>query len=386
MCAAGDVGIDDIKLLKEDSSINFRPSPNFKHMKKYLKSKFEEDVSSTSSESNDSIKKDVQVSVQPPLPPNSPPLDWPQPIVLKKELLEDDEFQQIEQFVARENNVSKNINNSTNIKKKTTLCKDFFRKKCIRGAACNFSHEIIPEQMEYVYKFCIDFENRKCKRPACGYVHATTSEKERFINTGELPPHVFDHLKKKKCEPAVHKFIPYYHRKRFYTAKPEIKPAVYNQPPPMHFNSAVSVSAAAATAAGRALSAVPLTAQPLTAVVPPPAAALPVPAAALPVPTIATATALTSVTTVLHEYGGDLFKLANTPPLTDMDSQEIKSCNNCDITLMKFMKSKTQLQMALKTSQELDKSIDHIDLLNRRYQRILKILLKSRSGPEQLQN
>lgn len=100
------------KSRNDEGSINFRPSPNFKHMKKYLKSKFEEanqisEQSSPTEVTNPTMGNNVQEevrntanvqpqntsNVQPPLPPNPPPPDTPPMIInLKKEIV-DDEYQ-----------------------------------------------------------------------------------------------------------------------------------------------------------------------------------------------------------------------------------------------------------------------------------------------------
>ncbi|XP_028170365.1 zinc finger CCCH domain-containing protein 10-like isoform X1 [Ostrinia furnacalis] len=75
------------------------------------------------------------------------------------------------------------------------MCKDWVRGTCARGAACIYAHELDKDQLKGVYRFCRDFENDRCERQVCYFVHATTFEKEHFFRTAFLPPHALHHLK-----------------------------------------------------------------------------------------------------------------------------------------------------------------------------------------------
>ncbi|XP_059055228.1 uncharacterized protein LOC131849223 isoform X2 [Achroia grisella] len=190
------------------NSINFKPSPNFKHMKKYLKSKFEEEdkVASTSSVpsgsastsmSNKILENDskVKMTVQPPLPPNSPPPDNPLNFKLKTEVVDDTYEVSTEKKPNMEQTGEYSIEFESAEKPKKTMCKDFIRGTCKRGETCIYAHVLDLAQLKGVYKFCRDYANGKCKRAMCFFVHATTFEKESFFRTGYLPPHTLSHLK-----------------------------------------------------------------------------------------------------------------------------------------------------------------------------------------------
>ncbi|KAM3968729.1 uncharacterized protein ACR2FA_000239 [Aphomia sociella] len=188
----------------DTKSINFKPSPNFKHMKKYLKFKFEEagkmleqsNLNVAIDEATQKIteqKDKVKLVLQPPLPPNSPPPDSPPSFTLKKEI----------EDVYEVNSEEKNVESeeyavgvgSEPEKPKKTMCKDFVRGTCKRGESCIYAHELDLTQLRGVYKFCRDYANGKCKRPLCFFVHATTFEKEEFFRSGYLPPHTLNHIK-----------------------------------------------------------------------------------------------------------------------------------------------------------------------------------------------
>ncbi|XP_026739720.1 zinc finger CCCH domain-containing protein 10-like isoform X2 [Trichoplusia ni] len=201
------------KSRSDEDSINFRPSPNFKHMRKYLKSKFEEAKemanpsasngtpdSTVRHDQREEVNKSTAPVVQPPLPPNPPPPESPPIINLKKEI-EDDEYGTTEsngEFNHAESLLAESIKTDQSEvadKPEVTMCRNFARGTCKKGTACKFAHELILSQLPGVYTFCRNFQNSVCTYPKCKFVHATVFEKEHFFRTGYLPPHTLAHLK-----------------------------------------------------------------------------------------------------------------------------------------------------------------------------------------------
>uniref|UniRef100_A0A2A4JE70 C3H1-type domain-containing protein n=1 Tax=Heliothis virescens TaxID=7102 RepID=A0A2A4JE70_HELVI len=197
------------KSRSDEENINFRPSPNFKHMKKYLKSKFEEANQLMAKSSQEGSGYDTQekvkntpvqsAQVQPPLPPNPPPPDTP-PLIVKQEIEDEDykenetpsEYNQTEELKTI---TIKTDQSEASEKPNVTMCRNFARGTCKKGAACIFAHELILSQLPGVYTFCRNFQNSVCAFPKCKFVHATVFEKEHFFRTGYLPPHTLAHLK-----------------------------------------------------------------------------------------------------------------------------------------------------------------------------------------------
>lgn len=191
-------------------------------MKKYLKSKFEEEgglgtfetqndqterdrkenppatvvaknesVQATNEKPFTEIKQEIpttsatepqKLNIQPPLPPYPPPDD---PVSeIKQEIMEDDH-----EYMQAQNDqmmVGYQVD-AENIKPKPITCKNFVRGK--------FTHDMFLDQLPGVYVFCIDFRNRQCRYERCKYVHADVLEEERFYRTGYLPPHTIAHWK-----------------------------------------------------------------------------------------------------------------------------------------------------------------------------------------------
>ncbi|KAJ0184093.1 hypothetical protein K1T71_000516 [Dendrolimus kikuchii] len=208
------------KINGDDDSINFRPSQNFIYMKKYLKSKFVEESSASNSANSDSDSPSMsneqqhnkepanqQASEgQPPLPPNPPSPDTPVVIKTEKEDVEEYPCNPDTQEVAPNESATFNTNTQAtaaeNKDEEETMCRNFIRGTCERGATCIFVHKLILSQLKHVYRFCINFQNRSgCNRPHCKFVHATVFEQEHFFKTGVLPPHTMAHLKQENAAP-----------------------------------------------------------------------------------------------------------------------------------------------------------------------------------------
>lgn len=193
------------RVLGDEECINFRPSPNFKHMKKYLKSKFEEANSSPNQSSDRSttpnseeaktVKPQQATSssmaqqIQPPLPPNSPP---PEFLIVPKQEVEDREYNDRSEVpVQQTEEVGSGVSRTA---PEEIMCRQWARGSCTRGATCIYVHKIILAQLPGVYTFCENFQNTVCNLSKCKFVHATVFEKEHYYRTGFLPPHTVVHL------------------------------------------------------------------------------------------------------------------------------------------------------------------------------------------------
>ncbi|KAG8298078.1 zinc finger CCCH domain-containing protein 10-like [Homalodisca vitripennis] len=77
------------------------------------------------------------------------------------------------------------------------ICRDFLRNVCLRGQDCKYFH---PDEKEYnppttrskLITFCHDFQNGKCMRYPCKFLHCSDEEEERYRQTGELPSRVLE--------------------------------------------------------------------------------------------------------------------------------------------------------------------------------------------------
>ena len=74
-------------------------------------------------------------------------------------------------------------------------CMDYLKGTCNRGRGCRLVHVEVVEDMddrEALVKnvFCHDFQNKRCPRTYCKYLHATFDEQKVFIERGYLPPSV----------------------------------------------------------------------------------------------------------------------------------------------------------------------------------------------------
>ncbi|XP_029342773.1 zinc finger CCCH domain-containing protein 10-like [Acyrthosiphon pisum] len=63
--------------------------------------------------------------------------------------------------------------------KTTNLCRDFMRNVCNRGRSCKFFHPPIEEDKRK-YVFCHDFQNGKCNRYNCRFIHCSREYEEHY--------------------------------------------------------------------------------------------------------------------------------------------------------------------------------------------------------------
>ncbi|XP_063394535.1 bromodomain-containing protein 4-like isoform X1 [Cydia fagiglandana] len=208
----------------EETLIKFRPSPNFKNMKKFIKSKIdftensnhspfhgtEHSPTNTSPEPIMSLEEQRALlekakPAQPPLPlepPPTTPIDFSLP---HKQEIEDQSRLGSPTLNLYETNEVSSLSSATNYdtsqveaseKQKKTICRDFIRGTCSRAGTCKYAHERDLSQLPGVYTFCKNFQNTVCTYPYCKYVHASIFEEQRFYRTGILPPHALAHHKK----------------------------------------------------------------------------------------------------------------------------------------------------------------------------------------------
>ena len=72
-------------------------------------------------------------------------------------------------------------------------CIDYLKGTCVKGSMCYLKHvETIdnPDDRQGIVKqvFCHDFQNDRCKRPFCKFVHASRNEESFFLENGYFPP------------------------------------------------------------------------------------------------------------------------------------------------------------------------------------------------------
>ncbi|XP_059055227.1 muscleblind-like protein 3 isoform X1 [Achroia grisella] len=335
------------------NSINFKPSPNFKHMKKYLKSKFEEEdkVASTSSVpsgsastsmSNKILENDskVKMTVQPPLPPNSPPPDNPLNFKLKTEVVDDTYEVSTEKKPNMEQTGEYSIEFESAEKPKKTMCKDFIRGTCKRGETCIYAHVLDLAQLKGVYKFCRDYANGKCKRAMCFFVHATTFEKESFFRTGYLPPHTLSHLKEGNV----------------------IRPHSLPEGPSREVMHPVYPSPPTEMQAGGGIPTVPTISVPKTSVVNP------------KLPQDVYQTTAPSMRSTLKRDWSD--GAAVPPPVLENTEQPVyKKCLNCELHKLRYQQNQAKKDTLIKSTKTLDENIAKLLKKKNWLTTVLKVIL-----------
>lgn len=105
--------------------------------------------------------------------------------------------------------------------KDDNVCRDFLRNVCQRGDRCKFTHpagEGGPPQgrdgtakLQDKMEFCHDFQNGRCHRTTCRFIHCNSEVEREFQSSGYLPPNVRDQIIRKGVAvdfPAVNGGIP----------------------------------------------------------------------------------------------------------------------------------------------------------------------------------
>jgi len=100
------------------------------------------------------------------------------------------------------------------------VCRDFLRNVCQRGDRCKFKHPVGeggPSQgregtkLQDKMEFCHDFQNGRCHRTTCRFIHCSSDVEREFLNSGYLPPSIRDQVIRKGVAvdfPAVNGGIP----------------------------------------------------------------------------------------------------------------------------------------------------------------------------------
>lgn len=96
------------------------------------------------------------------------------------------------------------------------VCRDFLRNVCRRGDRCKYAH---PEDVEKKEKeglqdkmmFCHDFQNNRCARNNCKFIHCDRETEDEYKRSGYLPPGIRDQVIRKGVAvdfPAVSGGVP----------------------------------------------------------------------------------------------------------------------------------------------------------------------------------
>jgi len=84
----------------------------------------------------------------------------------------------------------------------SAVCRDFLRNVCDRGAKCKYQH---PDQSECSnikseaalqdkVLFCHDYQNSKCTRNSCKFLHCPREVENEFHQSAYLPPYVREQM------------------------------------------------------------------------------------------------------------------------------------------------------------------------------------------------
>jgi len=80
-----------------------------------------------------------------------------------------------------------------------SVCRDFLRNVCNRGNKCKFKHPpdsviVKKEGLQDKVMFCHDFQNGRCGRSNCKFIHCPKDAEQEFQSSGYLPPMVRDQV------------------------------------------------------------------------------------------------------------------------------------------------------------------------------------------------
>ncbi|CAG9137164.1 unnamed protein product [Plutella xylostella] len=151
----------------DEKYIHFRPSPNFKKMKKFLKSKIDENsvqAGECPCAATEGMEGAGGGAPPPPLPLGPPPPDSPghEPAADTH-----DEFN--EEIL---NNIKKEKDDGEKVKT-GDVCRNFIRGNCTRGAGtCRFAHKHDLALLKKITNFCRDYQNSICKHKNCSVAAA----------------------------------------------------------------------------------------------------------------------------------------------------------------------------------------------------------------------
>jgi len=81
------------------------------------------------------------------------------------------------------------------------VCRDYMRNVCTRGNKCRFKHppsfsggghDVKSEGLQDKVMFCHDFQNNRCSRTTCKFIHCAKDIEASYLSSGYLPPIVRD--------------------------------------------------------------------------------------------------------------------------------------------------------------------------------------------------
>ncbi|XP_047544153.1 uncharacterized protein LOC125076186 isoform X1 [Vanessa atalanta] len=341
----------------EEHLIKFRPSPNFKNMKKFMKSKMDHlQITNRASPNaapdptpppNIGRSERVTPVVQPPLPLDPPPPDSPIYLnMIVKQEVEDTDYQsacgnspEIANQESQGNGESQNVTPEKPTEKtKMPICRDYIRGTCKRQGTCKFAHKYDVSQLEGVYTFCHKYQNSVCTFANCKYVHADVFEERQFYRTGILPPHALAHHKK-VLQPPPPPPPPE-------EPQPDLPPITFtNPPPPLHTEIDKSI-----------LSVIPsssLESRGFTDLLPP-----------------------TRYTSPLKREWSNIEPFGSTPCDLDTNEHLTKKCKHCDIMEFRLQYNKDKVQKMRQTKEELNKKMAILDKKSEKLYTIIMALLK----------
>ncbi|XP_022090699.1 uncharacterized protein LOC110979315 [Acanthaster planci] len=90
---------------------------------------------------------------------------------------------------------------------KDKICRDYLRDECSRGDRCIFQHPPGLQGSKRVIKFCHNFQNGRCPREGCTYLHCTQEEEEYYNKTGKLPPGAEEQIKSEQAKKVCKDFL-----------------------------------------------------------------------------------------------------------------------------------------------------------------------------------
>ncbi|XP_039763744.1 uncharacterized protein LOC120636360 isoform X2 [Pararge aegeria] len=242
----------------DEHIIKFKSSPNFKNMKKFIKSRSETTVVGSKAvakshhipqktvgnmDSNQYQRADChKTEVQPPLPLEPPPPDILLESIKVKQEIVDLDYEIPQKSPLTDDHESSEHTDNTNVHQ-SKICRDFIRGTCKREGTCKYAHKYDLTQLEGVYTFCRKFQNSVCTFTNCKYVHATIFEEQHFYRTGMLPPHALQHRANNMMQlppppPPHDTFMPNF-RINFSHPPPPLRPpnqlekAILAPPPPI---------------------------------------------------------------------------------------------------------------------------------------------------------
>ncbi|XP_038219946.1 formin-binding protein 4-like [Zerene cesonia] len=337
--------------------IHFKSSPNFKNMKKFIRSKMDRneisDVARAPPPPPPDIYPEKKTDVQPPLPPVPPPPDSPWNVSVKQEVVDHEYIGAYGPYDGGKK-PSQDQPQREDVKPRATICRDYVRGTCKRIGTCRYAHKFDISQLVGVYTFCRDFQTKVCKHANCKYVHADVFEEQNFYRTGYLPPHAFSHKRTTSSQSSEANSM-----------SSSTSAAVQPPPPP-----------------------------PPLPPPPPPPPEEPVPEVSFKKPMTPLPKVIKQAFMPMRSLEESYLDLLSSHPLkrtwSSIESSSLldhdmcdfpKKCKHCDIMEFRLQHSRNKLQKMILNTEALGVKIAHIDKRNAKLESIIMKLLTSSSTP-----